>query len=117
LLKAFPAEHWATLRRAERNRSFLPALRAGGFGFRPLNVVALALDRILGTFGFAILTPLGLVLEAFIGKEHLLAGGENKLLTAFRTLQNLIVVFHTLLRGSALVQSLRQPRTSQIVLG
>jgi hypothetical protein len=61
------------------------------------------LARALGALGLAILTPLGLILEAFIGEEHLLAGGENKLRIAVRTLQNLIVVFHTLLRGSALV--------------
>jgi len=59
--------------------------------------------RALGAFGFAVLTPLGLVFEALIGEEHLFAGGENELLTAFRTLQHLIVVFHMRLRGSALV--------------
>jgi hypothetical protein len=74
--------------------------------------ISIAGARVLRTFGFAILTPLGLVLEALIGEEHLLAGGENKLLIAFRTLQNLIVVFHTLLRGSTLVQSLRHLRPS-----
>jgi hypothetical protein len=61
------------------------------------------LARSLGAFGFAVLAPLGLILEALIGEEHLLAGGEDKLLAAFRTLQNLIMVFHTLLRGSTLV--------------
>jgi hypothetical protein len=75
------------------------------------------LAQALGTLGFAVLTPLGLVFEALVGEEHLLAGGENKLLTALRTFQNLIVVFHTLLRGSTLVRSPRQPRRSQIVLG
>jgi hypothetical protein len=68
-----------------------------------LDVIALA--RALRTLGFAVLTPLGLVFEALVGEEHLFAGGENKLLTAFRTLQDLIMVFHTLLRGSTLVQS------------
>jgi hypothetical protein len=61
------------------------------------------LARALGTFAFAVLTPLGFILETLIGEKHLFAGGENKLLTAIGTLQNLIVVFHTLLRGSALV--------------
>jgi hypothetical protein len=75
------------------------------------------LARALGTLGFAVFAPLGLVLETLVGKEHLLAGGENKLLTAFRTFQNLIVVFHMLLRGSTLVRSPQQPRPSQIVLG
>jgi hypothetical protein len=61
------------------------------------------LARALRAFGFAILTPLGLVFKSLVGEKHLFAGGENKLLTAFRTLQDLIVVFHTLLRDSALV--------------
>ena len=59
--------------------------------------------RALGTLGLAVLTPLGLVFEALIGEKHLFAGGENKLLIAIRTLQDLIVVFHMLLRGSTLV--------------
>jgi hypothetical protein len=78
-------------------------LRAGRFGFRPLRVIALTLARALRAFGFAVLTPLGLIPESLIGEKHLFAGGENKLLTAFRTLQDLIMVFHTLLRGSTLV--------------
>jgi hypothetical protein len=102
-LKAFAAKHWAPLRRPERNCRFLSALRASSFGLWPLDAIPPA--RALRTLGFAILTPLRLVLEALIGKEHLFAGGENKFLTAFRTFQDLIVVFHTLLRGSALVQS------------
>src|SRR6267154_1246560 len=97
LLKAFTAEHGTPLRRAEKNSCFLPTLRAGRFGFRPLEV---PLARDLGAFGLAVLTPLGLVLEALVGEKHLFAGGENKLLTAFRTLQDLIVVFHTLLRNA-----------------
>ncbi len=101
LLEAFPAKNGPPLRRAERNRGFFSALRAGRFGLRPLVVRALARAR--RALGFAVLTPLGLILEALVGEEHLFAGGENKLLTAFRTLQNLIVVFHTLLRGSTLV--------------
>jgi len=115
LLEAFSAKHGAPLRRTKRNCGFLPALRAGGLGLRSLDGVTLA--RALGTLGFAVLAPLGLVLEALVGEKHLLAGGENKLLTAFRTFQNLIVVFHTLLRGSTLVRSPQQPRPSQIVLG
>ena len=100
LLKAFTAEHGTPLRRAERNSRFLPTLRAGRFGLRPLEV---ALARGLRALGLTVLTPLGLVFEALVGKKHLFAGGENKLLTAFRTLQDLIVVFHMLLRDSALV--------------
>jgi len=104
LLETFAAEHGPTLRRAERNCGFLSALRAGRFGFRPLEAISTwAWTRALRAFGFAILAPFGLVLEALVGEKHLFAGGEDKLLTAFRTLQDLIVIFHTLLRGSTLV--------------
>ena len=101
-METFAAEHGPSLRRAERNRGFLSALRAGCFGFRPLKIIG-AWTRALRAFGFAVLAPLGLVLEALVGEKHLFAGGEDKLLTAFRTLQDLIVIFHTLLRGSTLV--------------
>jgi hypothetical protein len=102
LLKTFAAEHGPSLRRAERNGSFLPALRAGGFGFRPLEAGYAWAGRTwdLRPLGFAVLAPLGLVFEALVGEKHLFAGGEDKLLTAFRALQDLIVIFHTLLRGS-----------------
>jgi hypothetical protein len=102
LLKTFAAEHGPTLRRAERNRSFLPALRAGCFSFRPLKIVG-AGTRALRALGFAILAPLGLVFEALVGEEHLFAGGEDKFLIALCTLQDLIVIFHTLLQSSTLV--------------
>ena len=88
------------MRRPKGNSGFLPALRAGRLGFRSLEVT---LARALNAFGFAVLAPLGLIFEALVGEEHLFAGGENKLLTAFPTLQDLIVVFHLLLRCSALV--------------
>jgi hypothetical protein len=48
----------------------------------------------LSAFGFAVLAPLRLVLEALIGKKHLLAGGEDEFRTAFAALQDSIVVFH-----------------------
>jgi len=67
----------------------------------------------LRAFGFAVLTPLGLVFKALVDEKHLFAGGENKFLTAFRTLQNLIVVFHTLLRGPRWLQSPQHFRTGQ----
>jgi hypothetical protein len=76
-----------------------------------LNIIALA--RALRTLGFAVLAPLGLVLKALVGEKHLFAGGEDKFLAAFRTLQDLIVVFHTLLRDSALVQSPQHLHRSQ----
>jgi hypothetical protein len=102
LLETFAAEHGPSLRRAERNCGFLSALRAGRFGFRSLEAIG-TWTRALRALGFAVLAPLGLVFEALVGEEHLFAGGEDKFLTTFRTLQDLIVIFHTLLRGSALV--------------
>ena len=91
LLKTFAAINGPALSRLEGNRSFLPALRAGGFRFGALKsagTCAFCSSRLAG------LTTLGLVLEALIGEKHLLAGGENKLRTAFRALQDPIVIFH-----------------------
>jgi hypothetical protein len=85
LLKTFAAKHRAALRRAERNSSFLSALRAGCLGFSSLECIDGRI-RALRALGFAILAPLGLVFEAFVGEKHLLAGGEDKFLIAFRTL-------------------------------
>jgi len=93
LLEAFTAEHRTPLRRAERNSCFLPALRAGCFGFRPLEVIG-AWARALRALGFAVLAPLGLVFEALIGEKHLFAGGKYKFCTALRALQDLIPVLH-----------------------
>jgi len=91
LLKTFTAVNGPALRRLEGNRSFLPALRAGGFGFGALEsagTCAFCPSRLAG------LTSLGLILEALVGEKHLLAGGENKFRTAFRALQDPIVIFH-----------------------
>src|SRR5712692_5403997 len=99
LLEALAAIHGPTLRRLEGNRGFLPALRAGRLRFRTLEIPRASGFR---AFGFARLAPLGLVLEALVGEKHLLAGGEHKLGAALRALQDLIVVFHLLLRSPAL---------------
>jgi hypothetical protein len=48
----------------------------------------------LGPFRFASLAALGFVLEAFVGKKHLFAGGKNEFSATLRTLQYSIVVFH-----------------------
>jgi len=110
-LKTFAAEDGPALRGAERNCGFLSALRAGRLCFRPLEGVGTwAWTRALSAFGLAILAPLGLVLETLVGEKHLLAGGEDKLLATFRTLQDLIVIFHTRLRGSTLVGEPAAPR-------
>jgi|SRR5579864_342034 len=91
LLEAFAAVDGPALSRLEGNRSFLPALRARGFRFGALKSAgtgAFCSSRLTG------LATLGLVLEALIGEKHLLAGGENKFRTAFRALQDPIVIFH-----------------------
>jgi hypothetical protein len=102
LLETLAAEHGPSLRRTKRNRGFLSALRAGCFGFRPLEIIG-TWTRALRALGFAILAPLGLILEALVGEEHLFAGGEDKLSTAFRALQNPVLVLHRLLRDPTLV--------------
>src|ERR1700751_1437666 len=89
LLEAFPAEHRAPLRWPERYRGFLAALRTTGLGFganrgRP----ASATDR-LRTFSLTRLAALRFVFEAFVGEEHLFAGGKNEFGAALRALQNL----------------------------
>jgi hypothetical protein len=118
LLKTFAAEDGPALRRAERDGSLLSALRAGCFGFRPLKVTgAISWTRALRALGFAVLAPLGLVFEALVGEKHLFACGEDEFLAAFRTLQDLIVIFHTLLRGSTLVGEPTAPQPCQILLG
>ncbi len=100
LLEAFAAVHRTPLRRLEGNSGFFSALRANGLGLDALKSSG-SRDSALHAIRFTGLAPLGLVLEALVGEEHLLARCEYKLRTAFCALQNLIVVFHSLLRGLA----------------
>jgi hypothetical protein len=94
MLEAFAAVHGTTLGWLERNRRFLSALRANGFGFDALHVRRSGSVAALRPAGFAGFAPFGLVLEALIGEKHLLAGRENELSSAFCALQDLIMVFH-----------------------
>jgi hypothetical protein len=101
LLKTLAAVNGPSLRGLEGNGRFFPALRAHRLRFDPLNayrawIAALRADSL------ARFAPLGLVFEALVGEKHLLAGGENEFSPAFPALQDLIVVFHTLLRDRAL---------------
>ncbi len=48
----------------------------------------------LAPFRFAILAPLGLILEALVCEEELLPGSENEIRTAVHTLQNPVPVLH-----------------------
>src|SRR6266700_2022878 len=95
LLEAFAAEDRSPLRRAEGNCRFLPALRAVCLRFRAhWRRVSSPSSTALGPFCFAPFAALWFVLEAFVGKKHLFAGGEHKLRAAFCALQHLVVVFH-----------------------
>jgi hypothetical protein len=95
LLEALAAEDRPTLRWAEGDSGLLAALGTSGFGFgADLRAAACATRRTLGALGFAGFAAFGFVLEAFIGEKHLFAGGEDKLRTAFGTLQDFIVEFH-----------------------
>jgi len=62
----------------------------------------------LSAVGLTCFATLRFVFEAFVGEKHLLAGRENKFRSAIRALQNLVMVFHTLLRGRV-----RAERTSR----
>ena len=97
-LETFAAVHGASLSGLERNSCFFTALRADGFGFNALSAVGSRTGTARRAIGLARFAPLGLVLEALIGEKHLLAGSENELRPAFGALQDLIVVFHALLR-------------------
>src|SRR5208282_2942945 len=100
LLKTFTAVYRPPLRRLKRDRCLFPALRADRFRFDSLGVVSRTRIVVpLRSIGFARLAPLRLVLEALVGKKHLLAGGKDEFSAAFAALQDLVMVFHTLLRG------------------
>jgi len=96
LLEAFAAKDGTSLGRTERNRGFLAALGAIGFGFRTHRRVAATSTAAapFGALGFASLATLGLILETLVREKHLLARSKNKLGATLRTLQDLIVVFH-----------------------
>jgi hypothetical protein len=90
------------LRRLEWNRRFFTALRANGLRLDALHSRGSGCaDSTLRARRLARFAPFRLVLEAFIGEEHLFAGGKDKLRTAFGALQYLIVEFHGSLRAVA----------------
>jgi hypothetical protein len=95
LLKAFSAKDGPPLRRPEGHRRFFATLRAIGFCFGAhRGGVAPSSATAFGPLGFASLAALGLVLEALVCKKHLFARSKNKFGAAFRTLQDLVVIFH-----------------------
>ena len=101
-LKALAAKYGTALSRLEGNGCFLAALRTNGFGLDSLRADrARTIAVALCAAALARLTAFGLVLEAFVREEHLLAGREDKLCSAVSALQNFIVIFHVLLRDPA----------------
>jgi hypothetical protein len=70
------------LRRLERHSGFLPALGADRFR---LDSLVIARARIRRALCFAVLAPLGLVFEALIGEETLLARRKHEFRATFRT--------------------------------
>jgi len=99
LLKAFAAVHRTPLCWPERNRGLFAALRADRLGFHTLSASApTGTVGPLNATGLTSLAPLGFVLEAFVGEKHLFAGREYKFGSTFGALQDLVMIFHTLLR-------------------
>ena len=98
LLKTFAAIDGTSLGGPKRDRGFFSALRADCLRFYSLNATRTRFCA-LGPICFAGLAPFGLILEAFVREKHLLAGSENKLGSTIGALQDLVMVFHTLLRG------------------
>jgi hypothetical protein len=98
LLEAFAAEDRPALCGAERDSSFLAALRAGGAGL-DFSIVEMLSRWSRGpengdAFGLACLATLGFVLELLVVKEKLFAGGEDEFCAAVNTLQHLVLKFH-----------------------
>jgi len=93
LLETLPAVDRSPLSGLEGNRGFFTALRADSLGFDALNR-GRSWTVARGAICLACFAPLRLVLEAFVGEKHLLAGSKNKLGAAFRAFQDLVVVFH-----------------------
>lgn len=94
-LEAFAAVHRTALRGLEGDRGLLAALRANRLGFDALHARRTVTLR---AAGFARFATFRFVLEAFVGEKHLFAGREDKFSATIGTLQNPIMVFHTLLR-------------------
>ena len=113
VLKTFPAVDRATLCGLEGNGRLFAALRADRFGLYALDASGTRLGslRAIGLAGFA---AFGFVLKSFVREEHLLASRENELRSTIGALQDLVMVFHTLLRGPGSLGAgrgaLRSPR-------
>jgi len=117
VLKTFPAIHRAPLCGLERNGRLFPALRADRFCFYPLYASRTCL-RPLCPIRFAGLAALRLVLKPLVREKHLLAGREDEFRSTIGALQDLVMVFHTLLRGpgslGAGIGAARSPRAYKL---
>jgi len=113
VLEAFPAVDRAPLCGLEGNGRLFPALRADRFGLYALDASRTVLGS-LSAICFAGLATFGFVLKSLVREEHLLAGRENELRSTIGALQDLVMVFHTLLRGpgslGAGIGAARSPR-------
>jgi hypothetical protein len=98
VLKTFPAIDRAPLCGLERNGRLFPALRADRFCFYALYASRTCLCS-LCPIRFAGLAALRLVFKPLVGEKHLLAGREDEFRSTIGALQDLVMVFHTLLRG------------------
>jgi hypothetical protein len=98
MLEAFPAIDRASLRGFERNGRLFPALWANRLGLYALRAAGTRFSS-LGAICFAGLATLGFVLESLVREKHLLAGRENEFRSTIGAFQDLVMVFHTLLRG------------------
>lgn len=112
VLEAFPAIDRAPLRGLERNGRLFSALRADRLGFYALHAAGTRFSS-LGAICFAGLATLGFVLESLVREKHLLAGCEYELRSTIGAFQDLVMVFHTLLRGPGSLGAGRGAASSQ----
>jgi hypothetical protein len=98
MLKTFAAIYRSPLRRLERNGGLFPALRAHRFRLYALDASRTCFTSLCAVC-LAGLATLGLVLKSLVREKHLLAGGEDEFSSTVGALQDLVMVFHMLLRG------------------
>ena len=98
MLETLPAVDRAPLCGLEGNGRLFPALRADRFGLDALYASGTRLSS-LRAIGFAGFATLRFVLESLVREEHLFAGREYELRSTIGAFQDLVMVFHTLLRG------------------
>jgi hypothetical protein len=117
VLKTFPAIDRAPLCGLERNGRLFAALGADRFCFYAL-YASRTRFRSLCAICFAGLAAFGLVLESLVSEKHLFAGGEDEFRSTIGALQDLVMVFHTLLRGpgslGAGIGAARSPRAYKL---